>query len=400
MKINKLSLILSLLLMISFIGQAQQKSVQFEQKTVTNEAETWWARAFADINGDGTDDVVLINNNANGGWLGWFETGKNGDQWIKHIIAGPSKTGEKFACGAMATGDFDNDGKIDILGFVHNGELSGDRGKPTEIYWYKNPGWEKTHIGQAPAFVKDVVVADFNQDGKLDVAVNTHVKASVHVFAQNNKGWKEVFGRSITNVHEGMDAGMLDDDEYPDLAFNGYWLKSPGKDLTGDWELSNIDKKWHNQTGHWTKNSTKIFCADINKDGKDEVFISHSERMGYPVSWYELTDVKNNTWEEHVVGAEIGGCHTLQVYDFNNDGHLDVLVGENGHRWGGDDVNDPVVICLNDGDNLNFTNVILSTTGIYNGIVGDVNGDGKIDFMRLPGHASKEMEIWVSKKGD
>ena len=394
MKIAKLIILLNLFLIIPFNGHAQIKKIKFEQKNFTTEADTWWARSFADINGDGMDDIVLIHNNAKGGWLGWYETGENADHWTQHIIAGIPKTDEKFASGAMATGDFNNDGKTDILGFIHNGELSGDRGKPTEIYWFQNPGWERQYIGQAPAFVKDVVVADFNKDGLLDIAVNTHVKASVHIFSQGKPGWTEVFGQSITNVHEGMAAGDLDGDGYPDLAFNGYWLKSPGKNLSEEWKLGVIDEKWHTQTDDWTKNSTKVFCADINNDGKDEVFISQSERAGYPVAWYELKDAKNNTWEEHIINVTIAGCHTLQVFDFNNDGHLDVLVGENGHM--NRDVDDPVVICLNNGDNVNFTNVVLSSGGIYNGIAGDVNGDGKIDFMRLSGHASKEMEIWIN----
>jgi hypothetical protein len=378
-------------------AQRQPEKVEFNKLTVSNDGINMWARAFGDFNGDGILDIVAQNNNREGGWLAWYETGRNIDSWNRHIIAGPSETGEEYASGDTDVGDFNNDGKMDFLGFVHGGETGNERGVPTKIYWFENPCWERHYIGDAVAFIKDVEVADFNQDGKLDIAVVTHAKNSIQVFSRVGTNWKEVLKLTITDLHEGMGTGNLDGDGYPDIAMNGYWLKSPGKDLSKKWELNSVDEKWHNQTGDWAKNSTKIFCADIDKDGNDEVFISHSERKDYPVAWYDLVDTKNNEWKEYVIG-QIDGCHTLQVFDFNNDGHLDVLAGENSQRWGGEDTNDPVILFLNNGDNINFTEQLLSDEGIYNGVTGDINNDGHVDFMRISGHTTRTLEIWINQK--
>jgi len=65
---------------------------------------------------------------------------------------------------------------------------------------------------------------------------------------------------------------------------------------------------------------------DCDGDGRAEVFISHSERAGYPVSWYRAEDPREGPWVEHVVAEEFIAAHTLQVFDFNGNGHYDVLV--------------------------------------------------------------------------
>ena len=388
--------IFSALLIVNACKNQPPEEVVFEKKIISNEANLWWARSFADINGDGLQDIVLQDNNGHGGWLGWLETGKGLDQWTKHIISDTATAGEKYASGDMAAADFDNDGDIDILGFAHPGEWGGGAVKPTSIYWFENPGWAKHYIGEVPAFVKDVEIADFNQDGKPDIVVNNFENTSLQVFTQTDQAWEEVLNITIPNLHEGMHVGDIDGDGFPDIAPNGYWLKSPGKNLSNDWELLSIDEKWHNQGGDWSRNATKVFGADLDRDGKDEVFISHSERVDYPLAWYKLTDIKNNIWEEHIIDS-INACHTFQVFDFNNDGSLDILAGENQQRWGGDDdPTDPFVLYLNNGDNT-FSMQLISNEGIYNGLAGDIEGDGDFDILRLPGHASETMEIWLNQ---
>lgn len=89
-----------------------------------------------------------------------------------------------------------------------------------------------------------------------------------------------------------------------------------------DWKLREIDSIWHNQTGDWSQNATKHSCADIDEDGKSEVFISLSERAGYPVAYYKLIDAEINHWEKHIIIDELPAAHTLQVAVLDNDGDL------------------------------------------------------------------------------
>jgi hypothetical protein len=196
---------------------------------------------------------------------------------------------------------------------------------------------------------------------------------------------------SIANLHEGMDVGDMDGDNYIDIAVNGFCLKNPKGNIMGEWLMETVDRKWHNQSGDWSANATKNFCADINGDGRDEIFISHSERNGYPVSWYLRSQTE---WIEHIITDSLSSSHTLQVYDFDNDGDFDVLAGVNqGRAKNIGKTEFPVLIFVNDGTDNRWNPVKVAEGGIYNGRVADFDGDGDMDIFRLPNHESNQVFI-------
>ena len=81
-------------------GQLSFKSVQ-----LSDTADLWWARVLADINQDGITDMVLINANGSGGWLGWMEGSLDTSKpWTIHIIADSLEDGRKFARAAGMNG--------------------------------------------------------------------------------------------------------------------------------------------------------------------------------------------------------------------------------------------------------------------------------------------------------
>jgi len=375
-----------------------QSGLSFRPVPVADDANLWWARALGDVNGDGILDVVLQNNNGHGGWLGWYEAQHGGKSWKRHIVAKEAPGGGTFACGDMDIGDIDNDGDIDVLGFKHQGEWDKG-GDPTEIYWYENPDWKHHYIGQAPDFIKDVNLADLNNDKKLDLVTITYEENRIAIFRQDSpKSWVKVKEFKIENLHEGMDVGDIDGDGDIDVATDGYWVENPGGDLSGDWDVHSIAARWHNQTGDWSKNATKVFCRDITGDGRVEVFISHSERKGYPVAWYHSRDPRNGRWTEHRIASEMPAAHTLQVFDMDCDGDYDILAGVNRSRGKALGMKKfPVIIYLNQGSNRVWKPHLITEDGIYNGQVGDLEGDGDYDIFRLPTHDAKSFELLVNR---
>jgi len=379
-------------------GVFGQSDLSFRAVPIEENANLWWARALGDINGDGLLDLVLQNDNGHGGWLGWYEAGSGGKTWKRHIIAKEAPGGGTFACGDMDVGDIDNDGDLDVLGFKHPGEW--DRGgDPTEIFWYENPGWKHHRIGEAADFIKDVSLADLNQDKKLDLVAITYAENKIAIFRQDSpESWVKAKEFKIENLHEGMDVGDIDGDGDIDVATDGYWVENPGGDLTGNWKVHDIAAKWHNQGGDWSKNATKVFCRDITADGRVEVFISHSERKGYPIAWYHSREPRKGPWTEHIITNEMPAAHTLQVFDMDLDGDYDVMAGVNRSRakalgmkkW-------PIVIYLNQGDNRVWKPLQITEAGIYNGQVGDLEGDGDYDIFRLPTHDAKTFEVLVNQ---
>lgn len=348
-----------------------------------------WGKALGDINGDGVLDVVILHDNGGGGRLAWHEGSPGGAMgWQEQLIAAAAPNGSPFACGDLEVADFDGDGDLDVFGPAHPGEWA-NAGATTHMYWYENPSWTAHAIGEAPDFIKDVSLADFNRDGRMDVAVLCFESTSLTIFRQDSAAaWTEVASITLSGLHEGMDAGDLDGDGDPDLSACGYWFENPGGDLTGTWTSRVIDPKWNNQTGGWQRNATKTVCADFDGDGRDEVAISHSESDGYPVAWYDAADPVNGTWTEHVIRSGMGKVHTLQAGDLDLDGRLDVVAGENAGQSQYE-----VRAFINLGAGQSWREETIDDLGAYNGLLGDADGDGDLDLWRLRSHTSTELEV-------
>lgn len=369
--------------------EKQTKTLAFQEKLIADSLVFLWARYPVDLTGDGLDDIAFTNNNAHGGSLGYFEGTRDSGLWKEHIIADTAPNGISFAAGDMECADVDADGDVDIFGIANIGEWEWD--KPGErqsmIYWYENPGWEAHTIGVAPEFVKEISAADFNKDGLQDVCVLTFDKPSLSIFQQKpDAEWERVqFFENYEGLHEGMEVGDIDGDGYIDIVASGFVFFNPGNDLTADWTIENIDEKWNTQKGDWSRNATKIFVRDINKDKKAEVFIAHSERSGYPLAWYQRDE--NGLWKENIIKDSIPACHTIQVYDFDKDGYYDVLAGINKGRamdLGKEYFN--VTIFPGQKNYVAWNPIVIEEDGIYNGQVSDFEKDGDMDIYRYQTH--------------
>ncbi|WKN42423.1 FG-GAP-like repeat-containing protein [Tunicatimonas pelagia] len=386
------------LLLIALLGSAalKYKSITFEQKKLVAEgAEWWWARSHADVNQDGLVDFFVINNNARGGWLGWYETQADLNSAKLHIIADEGPEGGTFASGDLASGDIDNDGDIDVLGSVGAGEWEGGD-QPVQVYWYENPSWKPHYLGEFPPFIKDLDLVDLNQDGKLDVAATCFSAHRMVVYRQDSPDeWEKAADVFVETLHEGQHVGDLDGDGDIDVVSTAFWFENPGDDMTGDWTVRNIDPYWNSDEGRsWEYNSTKIFCADIDDDGQDEVFISCSEKFRDRIAWYDSPNPQEGDWTMHEIGKN-AFSHTLQVGDVDGDGDYDVLSGNNGDQ--GDPENSPVILFINQGDNINWEEQVLTKTGAYNSYLADIEGDGDLDFFRYNGHESTFYELWLNQ---
>lgn len=359
----------------------EAKVLAFEQTTIADSLTFLWAHDPVDLTGDGIADLLFIDNNGYGGKLGYYEGQKEEGLWNKVLIDIP----EELAMGDIEAADMDNDGDIDIVAAHHSGEWEAAN-EPSILYWYENPNWEAHRIGEAPNFIKDVSIADFNNDGKMDIATLCFEVSTLRVFQQNNvDNWTLVQDyKNYGNLHEGMDVGDINGDGFTDIVAGGHVFHSPGEDLNSDWATENIDEKWNTQTGDWSRNGTKVFLKDLDGDNKSEVFIGHSERAGYPLSLYKKVEDK---WHKQVLADSIPACHTLQVFDFDLDGDFDVLAGVNKSRAQGLEYETfPITIFLGNQGHSQWEPMVISEEGIYNGQVIDYDKDGDMDIFKYQTH--------------
>lgn len=396
----KIPFVVTLVVVIFNVHQLQAQFSFHEETVFENNDRHYFGFAFAELNKDGKKDLILHE----GGYSGQiicYRSNILDNSWTKDTIADKSPDGRGFSAGSFAAGDIDNDGDVDVIACEHIGEwtqnFTGDTTR-TKIYWYENVDkkdqWKPHFIGMAPDYIKDIKLANFNKDKFVDlVFITNNDEHNLSVFIQPKKDhWERILNISLKNLHEGLDVGDIDGDGMMDIATNGYWIRN-AKD---SFEVKTIDEKWHNQTGDWRRNATKIVCRDIDHDKRAEVFIAHSERAGFPVSWYDY-DAENDKWEEHVIYEGLSAVHTLQVGDIDRDGDFDVLAGENGdHNAPGDDDKRQVYIFLNEGKNQKWTKYSFSEAGLYNGLLVDVNSDGKLDIAGPHGHNCATFKIWYT----
>jgi hypothetical protein len=117
--------------------------------------------------------------------------------------------------------------------------------------------------------------------------------------------------------------------------------------------------------------------------------------------WYKPPDPTSpEGWTPHVIGRGLNAVHTLEVGDFNGDGHLDVLAGENGDSHTNqinDDGLKQVILYLNDGDAEGWTPQVFSRDGLYNGRVADIDGDGTPDIVGPNGHEGDPYRVYLTQ---
>lgn len=354
---------------------------------------------IADIDGDNYSDIVHAFW-YNGAPLAWYEY-RNAETWDRHIIR------KNFypVTDNFIIADVDDDGDPDIIMAKSKAKSSDDPKvdevhiDDVEIVWFENPRpqhdprtftWKEhmvgVHVDSKENYVKDIKAADFTGNGKPEIVIRSNV--AVSVFHQDESHyWKQIQYIEI-HPNEGMAVGDVDCDGDPDIVLNGFWLECPDDPIKGTWTEHNIDKKWYTQTGDWTANSCKVVVKDINGDGCANVIFSHSERAGYPVSWYKMDKSDNDVWKEHVIGT-VDFCHTLQTADMDLDGNIDIVAG------GMEKSDNPeIVIFLNDGDGLSWERYVIANTSIYSGKVADISNNGDLDIVGNRNWDQPPLELW------
>ena len=280
-------------------------------------------RAFnavsADFNNDGHLDIYTV---AFGAMQQNYVYLNNGNGTFNASIIPGDIGGATYSASA---GDFNNDGNMDL--YVTNLSMGGSVGL-NKFYLGDGTGAFTEQVLQSDFYNStDSAVADFNNDGNLDLYVtgfdfngngNTNVNSNKVYLGDGQGSFPTSFGHGYLLQSFAVAAADFNNDGNVDV----YIANGPNQDelYLGD-GYGNFISTFLPQVNGFSKD---VISKDFNNDGNMDLYLACNGQnklfFGDGLAGFVAKDIPGN----------LGQSHGTTSADFNNDGLLDIYVSNDG----------------------------------------------------------------------
>jgi RHS repeat-associated protein len=313
-----------------------------------------------DFNGDGKTDIMM--------WRG------TNNDWTTNLSTGSGFISQEWqgmygSDGPIKTGDFNGDGKTDIMMW---------RGANND--WTVNLSTRSGFISQEwqGMFGSDgpIQTGDFNGDGRTDVMMWRGANNDWTVNISTGSGfisqeWHGMYGSDALDSGKSILTGDFNGDGKTDVLM---W-RSANNDWTVNLStgIGFIPQEWQGMYG----SDGPIKTGDFNGDGKTDVMMWRGTNNDWTVNLSTGSSFVPQEWHGMYGSDALDSGKSILTGDFNNDGKTDVMM------WRG--ANNDWTVNLSTGSGF----IPQEWQGMYGSDgpikTGDFNGDGKTDVMMWRG---------------
>ena len=348
---------------------------------MTNGSNQQTASLVADVNQDGVNDIFITDRTIAPAVIGLIYTPQG---WERYVI----EAGNLRIEAGSAAHDIDGDGDLDLV--------FGGESQSNEVWWWENPypkldpetPWVRRTIKKRGGTKHhDQAFIDYDGDGQAEFVFwnqggqglyVAEIPAKPHKVAEWD--WQPAYtyatdaepaprstypGWKGTHEHEGLVGYDMNGDGVTDIVGGGRWFEY----REGRFIEHLIDPAY---------TFTRSAVGQLIEGGRPEVLLVVGDGVG-PLLMYTW---ESGYWRPTVLLESVDNGHTLEIVDFDGDGHLDIFNAE--MRFGEGNPDSEIRILLGDGQGHFRKHVVARGYGVHEGRLVDLDGDGDLDVLGKP----------------